>query len=92
MLGPATAPDATPVGGADAQTCRRVGLQIATAALDPRVTCPACGPAWMTLHGGHGLMRLIDLDKVLPDPWRVAREEDERKRREQQRHEMDPCD
>jgi len=57
------------------------GLQIATAALDPRLTCPA-GPVWMTLHGGHGPMRLIDLDNVLPDPWRVARTHDERERRE----------
>ena len=39
----------------------------------------------MTLHGGHGPMRLIDLDDVLPDPWRVAHADDERRRREQQR-------
>lgn len=58
-------------------------LQIATAALNPRLTCPA-GPVWMTLHGEHGPMRLIDLDDVLPDPWRVAHADDERKRREQQ--------
>jgi hypothetical protein len=57
-------------------------LQIATAALDPSVTCPACGAVWMTLHGGHGPMRLIDLDDVLPDPWRVARAEDQRHQRE----------
>ena len=59
-------------------------LQIATAALDPSQACPACGPTWMTLHGGHGPMRLIDLDDVLPDPWRVARAEDERRERERQ--------
>jgi hypothetical protein len=55
-----------------------VKLQIATAALDPRTTCPACGPAWKLLHGGHGPMRLIDLDDVLPDPWRVQREQAQR--------------
>ena len=68
------------------------GLQIATAALDPSVTCPACGPAWMPLHGGHGPMRLIDLDDVLPDPWRVAREQDESKHRKQERDDLDPYD
>jgi hypothetical protein len=68
------------------------GIQIATAALDPSVTCPACGPAWMPLHGGHDPMRLIDLDDVLPDPWRAAREEDERKRREQECDDLDSCD
>ena len=57
-------------------------LQIATAALDPAVTCPACEPAWMTLHGGHGPMRLIDLDTVLPDPWRQARAREEQERRD----------
>ena len=44
-------------------------LQIATTAIDPRVTCPACAAAWMPLHGGHPPMRLIDLGDVLPDPW-----------------------
>jgi hypothetical protein len=58
------------------------GLQIATAALDPRVTCPACETTWMPLHGGHAPMRLIDLADVLPDPWRLAREQEERERRE----------
>lgn len=57
-------------------------LQIATAALDPRVTCPACGPAWMALHGGHQTMRLIDLADVLPDPWRTANGQHRRERRE----------
>jgi hypothetical protein len=65
-------------------------VQIATAALDPRVTCPACGPAWMPLHGGHGPMRLIELDDVLPDPWRVARAQDERERRGREQRELDP--
>jgi hypothetical protein len=55
-------------------------LQIATAALDPALTCPACEPAWMTLHGSHGPMRLIDLDTVLPDPWRAARARQEQQR------------
>jgi hypothetical protein len=36
----------------------------------------------MTLHGGHGPMRLIDLDEVLPDPWRTARAREEQERRE----------
>ena len=44
----------------------------------------------MTLHGGHGPMRLIDLDTVLPDPWRTARAEDERKRRDQHQHDPAP--
>jgi hypothetical protein len=65
-------------------------LQIATAALDPRVTCPACGPACMPLHGGHSPMRLIDLADVFPDPWRAARDQDERERCEEERREMDP--
>ena len=65
-----------------AATAASLSLQIATAALDPRVTCPACGPTWMPLHGGHGPMRLIDLADVLPDPWRLAREQGEREHRE----------
>jgi hypothetical protein len=65
-----------------AATTASLSLQIATAALDPRVTCPACGPAWMPLHGRHQPMRLIDLADVLPDPWRTAREQEERERRE----------
>ena len=36
----------------------------------------------MPLHGGHEPMRLIDLANVLPDPWRTAREQEERERRE----------
>jgi hypothetical protein len=36
----------------------------------------------MPLHGGHDPMRLIDLGDVLPDPWRVAREQEERERQE----------
>ncbi len=71
-----------------AATAASHGLQIATAALDPSVTCPACGPAWMPLHGGHGPMRLIGLDDVLPDPWRAARAEDERREREHREHEQ----
>jgi hypothetical protein len=62
------------------QTARKA--RVATA-LDPRVS----GPAWMPLHGGHGPMRLIDLDDVLPDPWRAARAEDERRERERQERE-----
>jgi len=60
-------------------------LQIATAAFDPAVTCPA-GPVWMPLRGWAGRpMRLIELDQVLPDPWRQARERDERERQERER-------
>jgi hypothetical protein len=36
----------------------------------------------MPLHGGYGPMRLIDLADVLPDPWKTAREQEERERRE----------
>ena len=50
------------------QTARRalaasadsLGLRIATAAIDPRVTCPA-GQVWMPLHGSGRQVRLIDL-------------------------------
>ena len=70
-----------------AATAASHDLQIATAALDPRVTCPACGPAWMPLHGGHPPMRLIDLGGVLPDPWRTEPEHDE-----QDQHELDPAE
>ena len=60
-----------------ATTRASLDLHIATAALDPRATCPACAAAWMPLHGGHPPMRLIDLGNVLPDPWRTEREYDE---------------
>ena len=70
-----------------AATAASLDLQIATAALDPRVTCPACGPAWMPLHGGHAPMRLINLGGVLPDPWRTEPEHDE-----QHQHELDPAE
>jgi hypothetical protein len=63
-------------------TMASLHLQVATAALDPRGTCPACGPAWMPLHGGHPPMRLIDLADVLPDPWRVGREQHGQQERE----------
>jgi hypothetical protein len=51
------------------QTARRalaasadsLSLRIATAAIDPRVTCPA-GQVWMPLHGSCRQVRLIDLD------------------------------
>jgi hypothetical protein len=43
-------------------------LQIATAAFDPSLTCPA-GPVWMPLRGWPGRpMRLIELDKCCPTP------------------------
>jgi hypothetical protein len=44
----------------------------------------------VTLHGGHGPTRLIDLADVLPDPWRAEREQYERERREREHHETDP--
>ncbi len=37
-----------------------LNLRIATAAIDPRVTCPA-GQVWMPLHGSDRQVRLIDL-------------------------------
>ena len=64
-----------------ATTAASLYLQIATTALDPRVTCPACDPAWLPLHGGHAPMRLIHLGDVLPDPWRTEPEHDEEGRR-----------
>jgi hypothetical protein len=57
-------------------------LQIATAALDPRLTCPACETTWMPLHGRHHPMRLIELGDALPDPWRTEREQHQHERRE----------
>lgn len=44
-------------------------------------------------HGGHGPMRLIDFGDVLPDAWRIQREQHERERREQRRREtgVDRC-
>jgi len=62
-------------------------LQIATAALDPRATCPVCATTWMPLHGGHPPMRLIDLADVLHDPWRTQRGHDG-----QHQHELDPAE
>jgi hypothetical protein len=38
-----------------------LSLRIATAAIDPRVTCPA-GQVWMPLHGSYRQVRLIDLN------------------------------
>jgi hypothetical protein len=46
-----------------------LGLRIATAAIDPRVTCPA-GQVWMPLHGSSRQVPLIDLDG---NPFRAAR-------------------
>jgi hypothetical protein len=65
-----------------AATTASLDLQIATAALDPRTTCPACETTWMPLHGRHHPMRLIDLSDALPDPWRTEREQHEHERRE----------
>jgi hypothetical protein len=70
-----------------AATAASRDLQIATRRSTRGSPVPACGPAWMTLHCGHGPMRLIDLDDVLPDPWRAARAEDERRERERQERE-----
>jgi hypothetical protein len=65
-----------------AATRASLDLQVATAALDPRVTCPACEAAWTPLHGGHAPRRLIELGHVLPDPWRTERDQNEREPRE----------
>jgi len=62
------------------QTARRalaasadsLGLRIATAAIDPRVTCPA-GQVWMPLRGSSRQVRLIDLDG---NPFGAARSAD----------------
>jgi hypothetical protein len=56
-------------------------LRIATAAIDPRATCPA-GPVWLPLDQASGPVRLIDLAAVMPDPWQDYRDEQERKRRQ----------
>jgi hypothetical protein len=48
------------------------GLRIATAAIDPRVTCPA-GPVWQPL-GAPGQVRLAGL-AALPDPWQAYRDD-----------------
>jgi hypothetical protein len=56
------------------------GLRIATAAFDPRVTCPA-GPVWLPLSGYTSRqVRLIDLDAVIPDPWQQYRQDRARQR------------
>jgi hypothetical protein len=57
-------------------------LRIATAALNPRLTCPA-SPVWLPLlsRTGHQV-RLADLDDAVPDPWLRYRQEEARKRRE----------
>jgi DNA-binding CsgD family transcriptional regulator len=65
-----------------AATAASLDLQIATAALDPHLTCPACQTTWMPLHGRHPPMRLIDLSDALPDPWRTEREQHKHERRE----------
>lgn len=56
-------------------------LRIATAALDPRATCPA-GPVWLPLGQASGPARLIDLPTPLPDPWQGYRDEQARQRRQ----------
>jgi hypothetical protein len=56
-------------------------LRIATAAIDPRATCPA-GPVWLPAGEASGPVRLIDLAAVMPDPWQGYRDERTRKRRE----------
>jgi hypothetical protein len=57
------------------------GLRIATAALDPSATSPA-GAAWLPLHQADGVVRLIDLEHALPDPWQDYRRQRARERRE----------
>ena len=89
---PCMAMAATAVAASGRRQARLFGRAMVAASrseelLDPRVTCPACGPAWMPLHGGHAPMRLIDLGGVLPDPWRTEPEHDE-----QDPHELDPAE
>lgn len=53
-------------------------LRIATTAADPRLVCPA-GPVWLPLAGtAAGQLRLIYLERALPDPWQLARQQAER--------------
>jgi hypothetical protein len=57
------------------QTARRalaastdsLSLSIATAAIDPQMTCPA-GRVWMLLHGSGHQVRLIDLGSPILEP------------------------
>jgi Replication-relaxation len=54
------------------------GVRIATTAANPRLACPA-GPVWLPLHStAAGQLRLIDLERVLPDRWQLARQQAER--------------
>jgi Replication-relaxation len=61
------------------QTARRalaastdsLSLGIATAAIDPQMTCPA-GRVWMPLHGSGRQVGLIDLGSPIPEPERLA--------------------
>jgi hypothetical protein len=55
-------------------------LRIATAAIDPRATCPA-GPVWLPLGQASGQVQLIELETALPDPWQGYRDERARQRR-----------
>ena len=64
-----------------AATREAAGLRIATAALDPRTASPA-GPAWLPLHGTGGAVRLIGLERAVPDPWQDYRQERASERRE----------
>ena len=57
-------------------------LRIATAALNPRLICPA-GPVWLPLLSRAGRqVRLADLDDAVPDPWLRYRQEEAHKCRE----------
>jgi hypothetical protein len=65
-----------------AATREAPALRIATAAIDPRLTCPA-RPVWLPLLTRTGYqVRLADLDDAVPDPWLRYRQEQARKRRE----------
>jgi len=65
-----------------AATRDAAAVRIATTALNPYLTSPA-GSAWLPLSGHQGRhVRLIDLDAVLPDPWRDYRAQRARERRE----------
>jgi len=48
-----------------------LGLSIATAVIDPQITCPA-GQVWMPLHGSGRQVRLIDLSDPIPERVRAV--------------------
>jgi hypothetical protein len=63
-------------GAADARA-----LRIATAAIDPQLTCPA-GPVWLPLGTTGPQVPLIDAAAALPDPWQAYRHDQAHQRRQ----------